>query len=159
MIVSINRPDSAASSIADGSPNLSALKILVVDDHREIRHMSSVLFSAVGHRVEVAATPHEALGIAEWFRPEVVLCDLRMPGQMDGCDLATALRSAGGEEASRLFAITGSHDESEHSRALQAGFDAVLQKPLDYGSIIETLGRAKSACGDADKNLPERVFI
>jgi CheY-like chemotaxis protein len=116
-------------------------RILVVDDHRGVRHVAQVLFRSAGHEVETAGCCEEALEVAQSFRPNILLSDICLPGPRDGCELARILR----EELDGLdlyfCAMTGSPDPHEHSRAINSGFDEVRVKPLDYGEWLDALAQ------------------
>jgi CheY-like chemotaxis protein len=70
--------------------------------------------------------------------PEVVLCDLGLPG-MSGYEVATALRREG-LSGTRLIAVSGYAQPEDVSRALEAGFDAHVAKPCDPEQLARLLG-------------------
>ena len=82
------------------------------------------------HEVRVAHTGPEGVDAAVRFRPEVVLCDLGLPG-MDGFTVATVLRQRADTRCARLIAITGYGRDEDRRRSLEAGIDLHLTKPVD----------------------------
>ena len=79
---------------------------------------------------------------ARRFRPEVVLCDIGLPGALDGYDVAKALRADPELKSAFLIALTGYGQEEDRRRALEAGFDAHLTKPADLGVLRRLLASA-----------------
>jgi CheY-like chemotaxis protein len=77
-----------------------------------------------------------AIELAEAFEPEVVLCDLGLPG-MDGYQVARELRRRHATARARLIAVSGYSMEADRARSSEAGFDLHLAKPLD----LDELGR------------------
>jgi CheY-like chemotaxis protein len=75
-----------------------------------------------------------ALDIARSFRPEVALLDIGLP-VMDGYELALKLRDQQGSDALRLIALTGYGQSEDRARALQAGFDHHLVKPIELHAL------------------------
>ena len=114
-----------------------ACRVLVVDDNRDAAESLAELASMLGHVVEVAYDGASALETARDHRPDVVLCDLGMPG-MSGYEVARALRASLGS-AVRLVAVTGYAQPEDLARAIEAGFDAHVAKPADPAEIERLL--------------------
>jgi CheY-like chemotaxis protein len=114
------------------------LRVLVVDDDPDISASTRGLLKLLGHQAEAAVSGKAALELADAWRPDVALIDLRMP-VMDGCELAGRLRQLAGMEGALLVAVTAQADQDEIARAHQAGFDVCLLKPLDLGHLEELL--------------------
>jgi PAS domain S-box-containing protein len=111
--------------------------ILIVEDNADARDMLAKLLSLLGHRVEVAANGPDGVEKALALRPQVALIDLGLPG-MDGVEVVRAVRAALGD-AIRLVALTGHAGEENRRRALQAGFDAHLAKPVELDDLTKLL--------------------
>lgn len=107
----------------------SGRRVLVVDDGEDTLEMMQALLGAWGHDVRVANTGVLALEIARRHRPELVLCDLGLPGELDGYDVARALRADPLVGAARLIALTGYDGDDARARAQAAGFDELVAKP------------------------------
>ena len=112
-------------------------RILIVEDNIDAARMLAVLFSDMGHRVEYAINAIVALDIAHRFLPEFVFLDLKLP-DAHGADVARQLRRNPQLATTRIYAITASDDESDRKRALAAGCEAVLVKPVE-SKVFETL--------------------
>jgi CheY-like chemotaxis protein len=120
-----------------GQEPRSVGRILVVDDERDVCHVARVLFAADGYLVETACDVAEGLQSARSFLPDVILADLRLPDRGDGHEFARRLRLESNLPQPFLFALTGSADAEEKRSALEAGFNEVLVKPLDYGQFLD----------------------
>jgi CheY-like chemotaxis protein len=69
----------------------------------------------------------------------VVLCDIGLPGGMDGYAVARALRADAGLSAATLIALTGYAQEEDQRTAREAGFDRHLTKPVEPGALLRLL--------------------
>jgi PAS domain S-box-containing protein len=107
-----------------------ALRILVVEDELAVAEMLELLLDLWGHTVQVVHNGPAALAAAPSWRPQVVLCDIGLPG-MDGYHLARQLRQQQGLNRFVLIAITGYGQEEDQRRSHDAGFDHHLTKPVD----------------------------
>src|SRR5262249_61628862 len=104
-------------------------RILVVDDNvNAADSLGRLLARFLGQEVRVAYDGPAALEVARWFRPEVVLLDLGLPG-MDGCEVARRLRREHGLADAPLGAGTGWGQESDREMSRAAGFDHHLVHP------------------------------
>ena len=118
---------------------LRARRVMIVDDHEEIRASIARLARGWGHEVAVAADGASALALAETFQPECAIVDLSMPG-MNGIELGRRLRQRFPPAQLRLIALTGYADEDIRDACLAAGFDAHLVKPGDLRQLERLLG-------------------
>ncbi len=109
-------------------------RILVVDDNADAAEMLAMLLRQRGHEVRTACNGPDALEAVRARPPDVVLCDLGMPG-MDGLEVACRLCQDFGTQRPRLVALTGYGGEEDRRRSREAGFDAHLVKPVDVGDL------------------------
>jgi signal transduction histidine kinase/ActR/RegA family two-component response regulator len=114
-------------------------RILVVDDNLDAADLIGTLLRAVGHEVQVANDPLQALAVADAFMPEIALLDIGLP-VMDGYELAARLRETAGPNC-RLIALTGYGQESDRKRSMAAGFETHLVKPIDIDLLKRLLDR------------------
>jgi CheY-like chemotaxis protein len=114
--------------------------ILVIEDHADSRDALRQVLEALGATVYAAGNGGDGLAIAEQERPQVVLCDLRMPG-MDGFAVLAALRARLPDHPIRVLAVSGLGRADDVKRCRAAGFDGHLVKPLDYDRLVATVGR------------------
>jgi CheY-like chemotaxis protein len=110
-----------------------ARRVMIVDDHEEMRKSVSRLVRAWGHEVALAADGPSALALAETFQPECAIIDISMPG-MNGIELGRRLRQRFPAAQLRMIALSGYPGEDIREGSLAAGFDAYLVKP---GNILE----------------------
>ena len=104
--------------------------VLVVEDNRDSADSLRLLLEAYGYEVEVAYTGPDGVRAAGVHRPEVVICDIGLPG-LDGYGVAAALRRNPDTASARLIALTGYGQDEDRRRAMAAGFDEHLTKPAD----------------------------
>jgi PAS domain S-box-containing protein len=105
-------------------------RILVVDDNIDAAESVAVLLRMWGHEVRIAHTGLEALQAAEESQPEIVVLDIGLPG-LDGYEVAKRLRCQPRFRKTVLAAMTGYAQANDRQRALEAGFDHHLTKPVD----------------------------
>ena len=116
-----------------------SLRILVADDNRDTADSLQRVLALYGHEVRVAYDGAAALSVGQEFRPRVAILDIAMPGT-DGYEVARALRLRHGGEVT-LVALTGWGQDADRRRALEAGFDYHLIKPVDPNELNTLLGR------------------
>jgi CheY-like chemotaxis protein len=104
--------------------------VLVVEDYRVAAESLEMLLSALGHRVVVCYDGVAALAAAAADAPDLMLVDIGMPG-MDGYEVARRMRLDPRTGGIPLVALTGYGGEEDRRRALGAGFDHHLVKPVD----------------------------
>jgi len=111
-------------------------RILVVDDNQDSADSLAELLNAEGYATQVAYGGAEALMTASSFRPHLGVLDFRM-GDIDGIHVASSLR--GEHSHIRLIAVTGASLSEWRDRLTDAGFEAVLQKPVDLPELYRTI--------------------
>ena len=113
------------------------VRVLVADDNRDAADSLQRVLALFGHEVRVAYDGASALRIGAQFRPRVAVLDIAMPGN-DGYEVARAIRRQQGEGVT-LVALTGWGQETDRKRAMQAGFDHHLVKPVDPNTLNQLL--------------------
>ncbi|HUQ73303.1 MAG TPA: response regulator [Burkholderiales bacterium] len=106
-------------------------EILVVDDDRDTAMMFAQLLEQLGHTVRYVTDPHAVVELARRTRPWLIFLDIGMPA-ITGWQLAPLLKSELGREGVRLVAVSGYGAPEHHRRSREAGFDAHVQKPVDF---------------------------
>jgi PAS domain S-box-containing protein len=109
-------------------------RILVVEDNADAAESLAALLELEGHRVACAPDGAAALVRAAGFRPEVAILDIGLPG-MDGYTLARLLRETAETRDCVLVALTGYGQPEDRARAIAAGFDAHLVKPVEPAAL------------------------
>jgi PAS domain S-box-containing protein len=136
------RPSEAANESSERPARRKALRVLIIEDNRDAAESLRLLLQVSGHEAAAAHTGAEGVTTAREFRPDVVLCDIGLPGGMDGYDVARALRADPELSAVTLLALSGYGQEEDRRRARQAGFDRHLTKPVDPQALMELLASA-----------------
>jgi CheY-like chemotaxis protein len=125
-----------------GHEPVAGLRVLVADDNRDAADSLKRLLSLYGYEVQVAYDGGAAIKLAQTFSPRAAVLDLGMPGA-NGFDVARDLRLHYGSEIT-LIALTGWGQEGDRRRAIEAGFDYHLTKPVDPGALNDLLAEAAS---------------
>jgi len=112
-----------------------------VDDNIDAGDSLGEILSMLGADVRVARGGREALEIFATFLPRVVLLDIGMP-DMNGYEVARAIRSRFPDRPSTLVALTGWGQEDDRRRAREAGFNHHLVKPADIDKLEALLQSA-----------------
>jgi two-component system cell cycle response regulator len=121
-------------------------RILVVEDTAYSMQLMTYLLSAHEHTVVEAVTGERAIELASETAPDLVVMDLQLPG-IDGFETLTALRSIPDRDAVPVIAVTSFAMVGDRDRALDAGFDHYLTKPIDPESFV----------GEINTRLPEAL--
>ena len=131
---------------------LHLLHVLVVEDNHDGRESLRDLLEMWGHEVTLAADGPEGVDKALSVHPDVALVDIGLPG-LDGNEVARRIRSALGRNEISLIAMTGYGQPEDRRRALQAGFDRYLVKPVDPTILAQLLAemsvRGEHRAGEA----------
>ncbi len=115
-------------------------RVLVIEDNQAAADTLGILLALLGHEVRVARTGPEGVKVGRDWKPEVVICDIGLPG-LDGYAVASQLRKAAGQ-AVRLIAVTGYGSDEDRRKAKEAGFDHHLTKPADPATLLQLLTAA-----------------
>jgi CheY-like chemotaxis protein len=113
----------------------------VIEDNGDTRDVLKLMLEVEGASVESAETGQEGIRVAERQRPDIVLCDIGLP-DIDGFEVARALRKRGDLAAARLIALTGYGQAEDMRLAAEAGFDAHLTKPVNLEQLMALLAPA-----------------
>lgn len=118
--------------------------ILVVDDYDDTREVVKALLEMAGHTVYEAANGRDAIELATYVIPDLILMDLAMP-VMDGLTATRTLRAQRETSTIRIVAVTanGNHP-SWREAALRSGCDGCYAKPLDFSMLSEMLNDTAS---------------
>jgi PAS domain S-box-containing protein len=127
-----------AAADASGTAAAAHLRILVADDNRDAADSCATLLELAGHTVHTAYTGQHAFDLAKQFRPQAILLDIGMP-ELDGYEVAQKIRAEDWGRGIMLVAVTGWGQEEDKRRALTAGFDRHLTKPIDPSELESLL--------------------
>lgn len=132
------QPPATAQSSMDTMQHLKSLRVLVVDDNVDSAVGLAKLLTRAGHKITLAYDGEEALERAKEQSPEAIVLDIGLPG-MDGYEVARRLRKEAWGRHTLLIAVTGYGQEEDRQRALYAGFDHHLVKPVDLVKLKSLL--------------------
>jgi CheY-like chemotaxis protein len=116
-------------------------RILVADDYEDSARAMATIIKLMGHEVCVAKDGDEAIRVAEEFRPDLILLDIAMP-VVDGYDVCQHVRQQPWGASVILVAMTGWSADKFRERALEAGFDHFLVKPVAADLLEKLLGKS-----------------
>jgi PAS domain S-box-containing protein len=127
-------PTSAATAV----PLCQRLRVLVVEDQRDAAASLRMLLEMLGHETRVAYTGPDGVRMAAAWRPDIVLCDIGLPG-LDGYGVARELRLNPITAQVRLLALTGYGTDEDRRLTREAGFDVHLTKPVAPETLQDVL--------------------
>jgi CheY-like chemotaxis protein len=125
--------------LAETETTVSGRRILVVDDNRDAATSLAMLLELSGNKTETAYDGLAAIDAAARFEPDVVLLDIGLPG-LNGYEVARRMRLEPWGKPVKLVAVTGWGHPEDRERAIAAGFDAHLLKPVDHAAMVKLLG-------------------
>ena len=124
---------------------LAGVRILVVDDEEDAREAMVVLLSQAGASVQSVGSAADAMGLVREHAPDVLLSDIAMPGE-DGYDLIRQVRALAADRGGRIpaAALTAYATLEDRRKALLAGYNAHISKPVDPSRLIVTVANLVS---------------
>lgn len=112
--------------------------ILLVEDTPANQALATKLLEAAGHRVLTADTAAAGIALARERLPDLVLLDLGLP-DMNGWQALSELRGDDRSAGLRVVAFTAHAMVGDRERALAAGFDGYLSKPIEYATFVDSV--------------------
>ncbi|MBH8575132.1 response regulator [Nostocaceae cyanobacterium CENA369] len=125
---------------------LAGLNILVVDDDDDSRFYITTVLEADGATVTAVASAVAALEVLAEWQPDVFICDIAMPGE-DGYTLIRKVRALKADRGGKVpaVALTAYADSEDRIRALEAGFQTHVPKPVDPGELVAIVANVVSS--------------
>jgi CheY-like chemotaxis protein len=120
-----------------GAPRNMCRRVLVADDNDDSATTLSILLEMLGNDVRIAHDGEQAVRMAREFGPDAILLDIGMP-KMNGYDACERLRSSPETSRAYMVALTGWDQDEVRARAMAAGFDRHLVKPVEP-AMLEAL--------------------
>ncbi|NKE68831.1 response regulator [Ramlibacter sp. RBP-2] len=115
-------------------------RVLLVEDNEQNRYLVTFLMERNGCLVTHAADGPAALALAREQRFDVILLDIQLPG-MDGYAVARALRDTGCQPGVPIVAVTSYAMSGDREKALAAGCDGYIEKPIDIDTFMSEVRR------------------
>jgi len=119
-------------------------RILVVEDNRDSAESLRLMLEIYGYEVRVAYSGPHGVQEAKQYRPDVVICDIGLPG-LDGYGVARKLRDSPTTAKARLIALTAYGHEECRERSCEAGFEQHLVKPVDPNVLLGVLNSSNTS--------------
>lgn len=130
----LDRPDSSANA----APHLPA-RVLVIEDNKDIAQILRDMLQIMGREPHVAGNARTGLEVARAIVPELIFCDIGLPGEMNGFDFARAARGDQNLKHIPLIAVSGYTSEDTRKEAVDAGFDRLFSKPIRFADINDAV--------------------
>ncbi len=127
------------SDVKNSKAGVRSLKILVIEDNIDAGRSLQLLLLRLGHSVDIAHDGATGLAVAKSKRPNVVISDLGLPGEIDGYAVAKALRDDKSLSHLHLVALSGFGRTEDRNKTRQAGFNQHLVKPVDLQALQNAL--------------------
>ncbi len=140
LTIPIDPAPATTAAMPAANPPTTSWRVLVIEDNLDAAKTLSALLRLYGHMPCVAHSGVQGLQSARDFQPQVVLCDIGLPGEMDGYAVALAMRRDAGLRSAYLIAVTGYGQDDDVRQAHDAGFNLHLTKPLDPSHLQAILG-------------------
>src|SRR5262249_53375581 len=130
------------SQVSTKSPALNGLRVLVVDDEEDARQIISSLITRTGAEVKACESASQALAMLEQWKPDVLMSDIAMPEE-DGYSLINKVRKLPAERGGHVPAVafTAYAREEDRKRALAAGFQMHIPKPVTGGQLVALIAQ------------------
>lgn len=141
-----SRPETTWTEL--GPTMLQGVRLLVVEDEADSRDMLVAAFEQCGARVSAAASAGEAMEVLQRAPPDVIVCDVGLPGE-DGHEWIRKVRALQGERGDRIpaLALTAYAGPEDRRKALAAGFDLYLSKPAAPAELVAKVAALACARG------------
>lgn len=120
------------------------MNILVIEDNEQNIYLVRYLLRACGHRISEARDGHEGVAMAKAEAPDLILLDIQLP-QMDGYEVARALRKDPALDAVPIVAVTSYAMDGDREKVLEAGCDAYIEKPINPDVFATEVAAAAAA--------------
>ena len=123
-------------------------RILIVEDHADIRKLIRMTLEFESFEIHETASADEGLEMVRQLKPDLLLLDIMMPGQLDGIDLCRIVKSDPSLGRPQVVILTARAQAKDIETGMNAGADAYLLKPFSPLKLIETIdGLDASAAG------------
>jgi signal transduction histidine kinase/CheY-like chemotaxis protein len=132
-------PEATSSALLPDANDLEGVRVLLVEDEEDTRDLLCAVLLDRGATVATASDASSALATFDAFHPDVLVSDIGLPGQ-DGCSLMRKIRMRSAHLPA--VAISGFAGQIDADRALEAGFDLHIAKPMDADQLIEAIQEA-----------------
>jgi signal transduction histidine kinase/ActR/RegA family two-component response regulator len=133
--------------LVSSSDQKQRLRVLAIEDNRDFAQLFRHMLEIMGCELDITSDARSWLTIARAILPQILFCDLGLPGDMDGFGFARSLRADAALAHIPLVAVSGYNSPADVQRALDAGFNRVCGKPVKFADISEVLATFAVAGG------------
>ena len=130
------------------TPNLSGIKVMVIDDSNTIRRSAEIFLAQSGCQVVLAEDGFDALAKIADHQPDVVFCDILMP-RLDGYQTCALIKKNARFAATPVVMLSSKDGLFDRARGRMAGSDEYLTKPFTKDSLLQTVARHTARAADA----------
>jgi len=120
-------------------PESTRAHVLVIEDNRDFARLFGDMLEIMGCSRDIAFDARSGFDALRQRRPNLIFCDLGLPGSMDGFEFARALRSDPDLEPIPLIGVSGRTSSEDVQQALDAGFDRLFPKPVKFADVSGAL--------------------
>lgn len=120
-------------------------KILIVEDHADIRKLLKMTLEFDDFEIFEAATGDSGLALAEEITPDIVLLDIMMPGTLNGLEVCRRIKTNPTTQHAKVILLTARVQAGDREAGMQAGADDYLMKPFSTLQVLETIYRLDGA--------------
>jgi signal transduction histidine kinase/ActR/RegA family two-component response regulator len=117
----------------------SRMRVLAIEDNKDFAQLFRHMLEIMGCELDITADARSGLKLAHERLPELIFCDIGLPGDMNGFDFARAVRADARLAHIPLVAVSGYSSPEDREKAMAAGFDRVCAKPVKFADISEAL--------------------
>src|SRR6185503_7372447 len=153
-----NQLSKEVSKSVEPLPSLEGLRVLLVDDDPDTLQIISALLTDLRAKVQAASTAAEAIEMLEWYKPDVMVSDLAMPGE-DGYSLIAKVRATEYGKLVPAVALTAYVRVEDRAHALSAGFNMFVPKPVEPSELIAAIANLAEPRAIADSPRGHPIAI
>lgn len=116
------------------------IPVLLIEDNTGISDLLQSILKQKGCQCHVERSAHSVLEVAKRIKPALVICDIKLLGEMSGLDVARSIRADLDVAHMPLLALSGHNSAHDRQRALDAGFDMFFSKPflfIEFTRVID----------------------
>ena len=112
-------------------------KILIVDDRLEVRRLVEITLSVENYRIIQAESGQEAINIVKAEKPDLIIMDISMPGEIDGLEATRILKNDPETKGCPIILLTAKGQENDKKKGFTAGADDYFIKPFSPLELIQ----------------------
>ncbi len=114
-------------------------KILIVDDQKEVRELVEITLRADGYQILQAINGRDAIETVEAHKPDLIIMDIMMPGEMDGLEATRILKRNPDTKSIKIIMLTAKGQSADFEDGIKAGADGYFTKPFSPLDLIKKI--------------------